>query len=237
MFLNTSTRDTINEYVSTYGNKMPEFITFHHLTRRISNPKNKDTMDLLELLSSINEFSAFLNNYGLTFCLKKNRVLEVEFENRDLKIILEDNKDKDGSDRLKLRLFESDNCNDSCINGFLLGWDFLKNDNTNHYKDDLYIAPEIIQDLGNLLENNMKYDYMNQSNYYIISFKVNVEDCFEMDQKNKIYGDISKILKNKDIEKNIKVAFKTGKCIPKENIISIKLLDIRESALKVIEEW
>ena len=199
-------------------------VLIHHLCRRINGTEFKSAMDLHTLLTTKNEFSDFLLEYGLRFVKRDFRNVDMYYVNKK-ELFDRDSDHRWSYSRIKYRLNYNDAAEyvDSCLNGYCVG-DITKE--CRYMK--LRSQPEFISDIANFIGNeNICNHYRVISTPYIITYKMKISDC---DWKNK-ESDFKKRLLN-----NVFEYLRTGK-VKEDYIITKDTVFIPEENTIYKQEW
>lgn len=176
--------DAIKDFLNHYD-FIIDRVSLYHLARRLNNDTDVEGKTLLELLTTKNPFSDFLQDKGLTFSYSDIENCIILFY-QGKEVILDDYKDKvtlGTVPRLKDRLGRN-TVKDYCFNGFIFA-NNLK-DSTESYYIGLGNGPELIRDLENLLTvDGLTSSFYSQSQYYCYEYIVPIDELFVLSRPNK----------------------------------------------------
>ena len=176
-----------NDLIATWISRQVEIdeVLINHLTRRLIGTEQEKTYNLRSLLLGKNSFSNFLQKYGITFENSSNNDVNLYFRGKKFDLSNNEFLDKTQCWRLaaRLRYNEHTNYRDTCINGFCTAVN-IQYDLS--YVRALSYGPEFLQDLGGVFSHfgcsddfqNMINEYINNSRYYCIAYKVPLKECF-----------------------------------------------------------
>ena len=222
---NIAPQDAINDFLNHYD-FIIEKVSFFHLARRLNNDNNVEGKTLLELLTTKNPFSDYLQRNGLTFS-HNDRENSIILFYHEKEVIIDDYKDKVCSGtipRLKDRLGRNP-VKDYCFNGFIFA-NNIKN-STDSYYIRLKTSPEIIKDLETLLAiKGLASGFNKESQYFCYEYIVPIDELFFLatpkrtvkEKTNLILFNALEILvnnkKGNQISNNIKVGYSDRISVP-----------------------
>lgn len=148
----------IDNYIKRNIVNKPDNVLLFHLSRRLDKSDN----DLINLLTTQNNYSDFLLKYNLSFKFNNGHI-EVFYYNK--KIELDDNDNNDVYLMKRFGYFK--NIKDFCFNGFIIN--FLIGGNL--YNSSLSFGSELLQSLSDLInDKSMVEDYISSSTYYCFEY-------------------------------------------------------------------
>lgn len=172
--------EIVNEFISSHmPNKIIDKILFFHLARRLNQSNNSvEGNNLLDLLTTENEFSSFLRKHEITFSVSDSRGLNL-FYKGELKSL--ENTSIEGVCYLRSRLGYNQGREDYCFNGFAFR-DLIYR---NHYTRDLFHGPEFMGVLTRFLKcHRVLENFNDQSKFYCFDYCVPFDRVFFDDNDN-----------------------------------------------------